>query len=165
VEVRLREARRHRLTGSCFFRRHPNAALVLTSYRQFGMLLSFIRWYDEAIAEGKRAIALDPLSPQVLIDASMAFMFKRDLLRPRRWRAEPANSILLISFPSCSAAGSTSMPDSIPRRSLRSPRRGEWIRPRSWPPMLAWIGHDEIFDTLRGEPRFVALLKRMRFPG
>lgn len=29
--------------------------------------------------------------------------------------------------------------------------------------MLAWIGHDEIFDSLRGEPRFVALLKRMRF--
>jgi hypothetical protein len=31
--------------------------------------------------------------------------------------------------------------------------------------MLAWIGHDEIFDSLLAEPRFVALLKRMRFTG
>ncbi len=53
------------------------------AHDQFGMLLSFIGQYDEAIAEGKRAIALDPLSPQVLIDASMAFMFKRDFVAAR----------------------------------------------------------------------------------
>ena len=29
--------------------------------------------------------------------------------------------------------------------------------------MLAWIGHDRIFDSLRGEPRFIALLKRLNF--
>ena len=29
--------------------------------------------------------------------------------------------------------------------------------------MLAWPGHDAIFDSLRGEPRFVTLLKRLNF--
>ena len=29
--------------------------------------------------------------------------------------------------------------------------------------MLGWLGHDAIFDSLRQEPRFIALLKRLRF--
>ena len=29
--------------------------------------------------------------------------------------------------------------------------------------MMAWIGQDHIFDSLRQEPRFIALLKRMHF--
>jgi hypothetical protein len=27
--------------------------------------------------------------------------------------------------------------------------------------MMAWIGRDTIFDSIRSEPRFVALLKKM----
>jgi hypothetical protein len=29
--------------------------------------------------------------------------------------------------------------------------------------MMAWIGRDAIFDSIRSEPRFVALLKKMGF--
>ena len=29
--------------------------------------------------------------------------------------------------------------------------------------MVAWVGHDAIFDSLRAEPRFVALLQRLNF--
>ena len=45
---------------------------------QFGMALAFTGRDDEAIAMGKRAAALDPLSPQVLIDATMTYLFRKD---------------------------------------------------------------------------------------
>ncbi|MEO8578581.1 MAG: hypothetical protein ABI556_17855, partial [Gemmatimonadales bacterium] len=48
------------------------------AHDQFGMALGFIGRFDEAIAESKRAAELDPLSPQILIDATMAYMFKKD---------------------------------------------------------------------------------------
>jgi serine/threonine-protein kinase len=28
---------------------------------------------------------------------------------------------------------------------------------------FGWLGHDALYDSLRGEPRFVALLKRLKF--
>src|SRR5262249_33309720 len=41
------------------------------AHDQFGMALAFQGRFDESIAEGARAIALDPLSPQVLLDAAL----------------------------------------------------------------------------------------------
>ncbi len=29
--------------------------------------------------------------------------------------------------------------------------------------MMAWIGQDRILDSLRSEPRFIAMLKRVTF--
>ena len=54
---------------------NPNYAFA---HDQFGMALAFIGRYDESVAEGKRAAELDPLSPQVLIDATIPLMFRKD---------------------------------------------------------------------------------------
>jgi tetratricopeptide (TPR) repeat protein len=59
---------------------NPNYAFA---HDQFGMLLAFVGRPDESIVEGKRAIALDPLSPQVLIDATMPCLFRRDFAAAR----------------------------------------------------------------------------------
>ena len=53
---------------------NPNYAFA---HDQYGMALSFQGRFAEAIIEGKRAIELDPLSPQVLIDAAVPYMFQR----------------------------------------------------------------------------------------
>jgi tetratricopeptide (TPR) repeat protein len=57
------------------FALNPNYAFA---HDQFGMALAFQGRFQEAIAEGTRAIELDPLSPQVLIDATVPFMFQRN---------------------------------------------------------------------------------------
>jgi serine/threonine-protein kinase len=51
---------------------NPNYAFA---HDQFGLMLGLIGRFDEAIAEGQRAMALDPLSPSILIDevASLEF--------------------------------------------------------------------------------------------
>ena len=54
---------------------NPNYAFA---HDQFGMALAFIGRYDESVAEGKRAAELDPLSPQVLIDATLPLLFRKD---------------------------------------------------------------------------------------
>jgi len=54
---------------------NPNYAFA---HDQFGIGLSFQGRFDEAIAAGKRAAALDPLSPQIPLDATMAYGFKGD---------------------------------------------------------------------------------------
>ena len=58
------------------FSLNPNYAFA---HDQFGMALAFQGRLDEAIAEARRAAELDPLSPQILIDASMAPMFRGDI--------------------------------------------------------------------------------------
>ena len=57
------------------FALNPN---YVFAHDQFGMALAFQGRFKEAIAEGTRAIELDPLSPQVLIDATVPFMFQRN---------------------------------------------------------------------------------------
>jgi TolB-like protein len=48
------------------------------AHDQFGLGLAFQGRLDESIAEGRRAAELDPLSPQVPLDATFAFAWKGD---------------------------------------------------------------------------------------
>ena len=42
---------------------------------QFGLMLAIIGQFDQGITEGQRAMALDPLSPSILIDAAASLMY------------------------------------------------------------------------------------------
>ena len=54
---------------------NPNYAFA---HDQFCLLLALTGRFEESIAEGRLAAQLDPLSPQVLIDAMTAPMFQKD---------------------------------------------------------------------------------------
>jgi TolB-like protein/Flp pilus assembly protein TadD len=51
---------------------NPNYAFA---HDQFGLMLTLVGRFDEAIAEGQRAMALDPLSPSILIDLVASYEF------------------------------------------------------------------------------------------
>ena len=55
------------------FALNPNYSFA---HDQFGLVLAFVGRLDESIAECKRAAELDPLSPQIPIDALIAFTWK-----------------------------------------------------------------------------------------
>jgi len=69
------------------------------AHDQFGMALSFQGRFDEAIAEGKRAIELDPLSPQILIDAAVPFMFQRNAAAAKELARKAAELDPMYFFP------------------------------------------------------------------
>jgi TolB-like protein/Tfp pilus assembly protein PilF len=199
---------------------NPNYAFA---HDQFGMALSFQGRYDEAIAEGKRAIELDPLSPQVLIDAAVPFMFQRNAA-PAKDLARRAAELDPTYFFPVMIDGWTDLEvgrfrEAIPAlkkaKAMESPpfvtaylafaygaagdraaamaelaalekisRDGKVLpfnlalvylglgdRTRTLDnleralaadsQMMPWIGRDAIFDSIRSEPRFVALLSKM----
>jgi eukaryotic-like serine/threonine-protein kinase len=51
---------------------NPNYAFA---HDQLGLILSIVGRFDEAIVEDRRAMTLDPLSPSILTDAVIAFMY------------------------------------------------------------------------------------------
>ncbi len=59
---------------------NPNYAFA---HDQYGQVLSVVGQMDSSIAEGKRAIELDPLSPSILIDCVFTHMYLRDTARVR----------------------------------------------------------------------------------
>ncbi len=199
---------------------NPNYAFA---HDQFGMALAFQGRYEEAIAEGKRAIELDPLSPQVLVDAVVAFMFQRNAAPAKELARKAAELDPTYFFP-VMVDGWTDLElgkfrEAIPAlkkaKAMESPpfvtaylafaygaagdreaamgeleelkkisRDGKILpfnlalvylglgdRARTLDylerafaadsQMMPWIGRDAIFDPVRSEPRFAALLNKM----
>ena len=69
------------------------------AHDQFAMALAFTGRFDESIAESKRAAELDPLSPQVLIDAAMAPMFQKNITAARELAGKAAELDPSYFFP------------------------------------------------------------------
>jgi len=199
---------------------NPNYAFA---HDQFGMGLAFQGRFDEAIAEGKRAIELDPLSPQILIDAAVPFMFQRNSWSAKELARKAAVLDPMYFFPvmidgwtdlevgkfreaiptlkkakamdsppfvtaylafAYGAAGDRAAA-MIEMAALKKMSRDGQILPFNLAlvhlglgdraraldnleralaadsQMMPWIGWDAIFDPLRSEPRFAALLKKM----
>ena len=202
------------------FALNPNYAFA---HDQFGMALAFQGRFKEAIAEGTRAIELDPLSPQVLVDATVPLMFQRNSEAAKRLGRRAAELDPTYFFP-VMIDGWTDLEmgkfrEAIPAlkkaKAMESPpfvtaylafaygaagdrasalaefadlktmsRDGKVLpfnlalvylglgdRARTLDnleralaadsQMMPWIGRDAIFDPIRSEPRFVALLNKL----
>ena len=203
------------------FALNPNYAFA---HDQFGLGLALQGRHDEAKAEGRRAMELDPLSPQVLLDATMAYMFSgdyktaRDLgrkaealdptyffavmlegwvdLQEGRYKEaipffEKAKGVGAPPFVSAFLSFAHGMSgdrkaalaelDALKKMSGRAGvlpfnmavvHLGLGERELSIDNLeralaadsqtLPWIGQDKMFDSLRSESRFKALLKKLR---
>jgi TolB-like protein len=202
------------------FALNPNYAFA---HDQFGIGLGFQARFDEAIAEGKRAEALDPLSPQIPLDAAFPLGLKRDVEGGRRlvrrgaeldptyffapwaegwldiqWGKLPdairsfrkAKTLECPAFVSAwlayaygasgDRASALGEAEDLKKRSLRGEvthfnqalvALGLGDRARALDQLekayasdsqwLGWLGLDEAFVPLRGDPRFHALLKKL----
>jgi tetratricopeptide (TPR) repeat protein len=189
------------------------------------MALAFVGRYDESIAESRRAAELDPLSPQVLVDATMALIFQKNFTAARETAAKageldptyffpvmidgwidmeqgryasaiaPLKKALSMEAPpfvyaylgysyglAGDRANALAQLDTLKKVSpggkvlpfnlamvylgLGDKQRAITEFERALAndsQMLAWLGHDPLFDMLRGEPRFQSLLKRLNF--
>jgi TolB-like protein/Tfp pilus assembly protein PilF len=78
---------------------NPNYAFA---HDQFGMALGFQGRFEEATAEGGRAAELDPLSPQILIDATVPLLFEGDVARVRELADRSAELDPTFFFPDAS---------------------------------------------------------------
>ena len=195
------------------------------AHDQFGMALGFTGRFDEAVAEGKRAAELDPLSPQVLIDATMPYLFRNDsaavlaltkraaaldttyffpvmmegwlrleLGNPRAAVTDLRKAVNMSAPPFVTAYLANALGAAGDRpgamRELESLKKmspggkvlpfnlalvylGVGDHPRALDnlekaydadsQLLAWLGQDAMFDSLRSEARFVELLRKLHF--
>lgn len=201
---------------------NPNYAFA---HDQFAMALAFTGRFDESVAESKRAAELDPLSPQVLIDATMAPMFRKNAaaakaLAVKAGELDPSYFFPVMmegwidleirkfseSIPFLKKATTMDAPPFVTAylayaygasgdrasamaqlEALKKMSQGGQVLPFNLAlfylgigdharaldnleralaadsQMMAWLGRDAVFDSVRSEPRFVALMKKLHF--
>jgi eukaryotic-like serine/threonine-protein kinase len=195
------------------------------AHDQFGLMLSLIGRFDEAIAQGERATALDPLSPSILVDNVVAFMYSGKAARAVELTRKAAELDPTFFFPTTEdgllALQTGRFSEAIPKleqsRTMGAPPFTTAYlayayamssdRPRAMATLaelkrispggeaapfnlalvylglgdrthaldsfeqayaassqsLVWLKVDRIYDPLRSEPRFMALMKRLNF--
>ena len=201
---------------------NPNYAFA---HDQFGQFLAIVGRLDEAIAETRRATALDPLSPSIMIDVSLSYLYRRDTTEvheltrkaaeldptyfmpplvdgwadltvghaheaiPKLERAAamdaPPFATAYLGYAYGAAGDRTRALATLER--LKALSRDGQVAPfnealvylgmgdkhraidyleRAYAAnseFLVWLGGDPLYDGLRSEPRFIALLKRLHF--
>ena len=200
----------------------PNYAFA---HDQFGQVLAILGRFGEAISEGKLALALDPLSPSILVDVSITFVFQRQVAAVKEMVRKTAElDPTFFAGPQVDAWLDFQLGgyrDAVPKleraRRMDAPRfitaflayaygksgdRGRALstleelkrmspgrqvapfnlalvylglgdRDRALDHLeraydansefLVWLKVDRIYDPLRGEPRFITLMKKMNF--
>lgn len=125
---------------------------------QFAVGLAFQKRFEESIAEMQRAEELDPLNPQIAIDACLPLIWKGDRsqalaeseelqrMSPKGWAT--AFDSALVALGLGDRAGAVSLLEQA------------YALDSQW---LGWLNNDRAFDPLRSGPRFRVLMKKLGF--
>ena len=195
------------------------------AHDQLNQTLGIIGRFDEAIAEGQRAMALDPLSPSIMVDVATTLMYAGKAASARELTRKAAELDPTFFFPAVTdgllAVQTSDFREAIARfeqartqgappfnlaylayaygkagersramttlKELKKKSLGGEVAPfnmallylglgdraraldyleqayAACSEQLAWLKVDRMYDPLRSEPRFMALMKRLNF--
>ena len=109
---------------------NPNYSFA---HDQFGLALAFQGRFEEAAAEGARAIELDPLSPQILVDATIPLIFQRNAAAAKALARKAAELDPAYFFPVMTDGWVELNLGRSPWPATRGVRRSRpWRKPRQW---------------------------------